>query len=750
MSQDVEKIWSLGFLPGNLESHPGKRLIDHLKNTDALSENFADIYELPIDKNILKGAALTHDLAKAHLDFQAYLKKKGSGVNHAEPSSWFTYILTNNVWAAEIVRRHHTYLRNCNSLADEWLPDEVTMEKVIRVMEEYLPQWPLPLTEQKWRQLEDYLFDGLEVSIDLWLSVRLKYSLLIAADRMEALGISNYLPSKIPPCSSPNFEIKTQIDVWRNDTKNVCLIKAKQVEKPGVYTLTLPTGAGKTLLGLQIASLWARKFNSKSIIYALPFISIVEQNAAEAQKVFGQNVQEDHSLAYQKKPDHEHKENYETETWHKMMSLFRYWREPIIVTTMVQLWEALFNEYANKSMNFHKLSHSVVIMDEPQSIPPRLWKGLSDTLNFLSKKLNATFLFMTATQPQIKATAEIAPRDLERPFERHRYLVDRKKYEISELGKLLLAKLPVHDGSGLVVLNTKKAALQAYKIMTLKEIITDAPVLFLSAWMVPLHRKRVLDKLHKLEKNKRKRYLVSTQVVEAGVNLDFDWVFRDFGPLDSIVQVAGRCNRHLKEGYMGKVMVAEILNGNIPYCARVYNDILINAAREVLFQGKEETVEFGENEVPQLVNKYYKKILDNGINSEPIYENLANGIWEGIPKLIEKRNYEEVDVIVELDDKVRGFLEQLQSKKWTLEERAEQKELIRKLQQYMIAIPKDYVPLCRRKVSNISTNDYMEPFAEVFNGTAYFMTKDGIKSGLYDDIVGFIPPEDDNSGLSII
>ncbi len=746
MSRDVEKIWSLGFLPGSLESHPGKRLVEHLQKVAELSSKLSAVYELPIDNNTLKSITLTHDLGKAHPDFQDYLNKKGSGVNHAEPSSWFTYILTDNFWAAEIVRRHHTHLRNCNSLPDEWLPDEVTKEEVIKEMEEFLPQWPLPLTAQQWRELENYLFDEMEITIDLWLSVRLLYSLLIAADRMDALGVSDYFPNKIPPFSPPNLPSESKMDLWRNHIKNVCLEKAQQIEKPGVYTLTLPTGAGKTLLGLQIANMWAEKLNCKSIIYALPFISIVEQNAGEAQRVFGQNVQEDHSLAYQNKTD-EGRKKFD-ETWHKMKSLFRYWQEPIVVTTMVQLWEALFNEHANKSMNFHKLSHSIVILDEPQSISPKLWKGLSDTLNYLSKKLNTTFLFMTATQPQIQATVELAPYGLEQPFERHRYVVLRDKYDINELSNLLLTHLPVHDGSGLVVLNTKRAALMIYN--ALKEIVIEEHILFLSTWMAPLHRKNVLNKLRDLEQKGKKRYLVSTQVVEAGVNLDFDWVFRDFGPLDSIVQVAGRCNRHLKEGFVGIVLVAELINQNRSYCTMIYNDILINAAREILFQGKEGNVEFGENEVPKLVNDYYKRILENGINSEPIYENLARGIWEGVPSLIEKRSYGEVDVIVELDDEVRGILERLQNKRWTLEERSEQKELIRKLQQYMIAIPERYVLACRKKIAEVFTHDDYEPFAPVLNGTAFFMTKDGIKAGLYDENVGFVPPEDDSLNWAIV
>lgn len=736
MSQDVEKMWSLGFLPGELRSHPGKRLKDHLQNVAVLSEKLAKIYELPIETKLLKGMALTHDLGKAHPDFQAYLDKKGSGVNHAEPSSWFTYLFTQDFWAAEIVRRHHTHLRNCDIVVDEWISDRVTEEGVKKTMAEFLPEWPIPLTCKEWKELENYLFDKMEATIEQWLAVRLLYSVLIAADRMEALGIKDYSLTKIPHFSLPLYESKTNLDFWRQHIQQQCLAKAEQIEKPGVYTLTLPTGAGKTLLGLQIARMWADKFNCKTIIYALPFISIVEQNAQEAKKVFGVDVQEDHSLAY---IDTQEPNCWDENDgiWHRMMSFFRYWREPVIVTTMVQLWESLFNEYANKSINFHKLSRAIVILDEPQSISPKLWRGMSEILKYLSSQLGTTFLFMTATQPQIEAIADLAPLDLIRPFERHRYRIENKKYDLQELVNLLLLRLPVKEESGLVVLNTKRSAIQVYSKM--KEIITDAPVLFLSAWMTPWHRKQVLAKLRNLEENNTRHYLVSTQVVEAGVNLDFDWVFRDMGPLDSIIQVAGRCNRHLNRTVPGRVLVAELLNGNRSLC-NIYNDILIIAAREILLGSAEEAVEFGEDEAAQLVKEYYDRIIRNGVRAEPIYDNLAKGIWEDVPPLIRKQSFREIDVIVEQDDRARVIYELLQTKRWTLEERAEQKQLMRELRQYMITIPEKDVSLCRRKMGGVHTFDTMEPFGPAFGGRAYFITKDGIKAGIYDEMIGYIPP----------
>ena len=190
-----------------------------------------------------------------------------------------------------------------------------------------------------------------------------------------------------------------------------CIQKAKDVRGPGVYTLTLPTGAGKTLTGLAIAHEWAIGFGCKSIIYGLPFISIVEQTASVAKEVFGNvNVQEDHSLAYGKGHDEDTADySKETVAWKKMSTLFRFWREPVVLTTLVHLWDALFNPKANRTMNFHRLSNAVVILDEPQTISPRFWKGFGQVLSYLSQKWNTFFLLMTATQPQIASHRELAP-----------------------------------------------------------------------------------------------------------------------------------------------------------------------------------------------------------------------------------------------------------------------------------------------------------------------------------------------------
>ncbi|HHX50625.1 MAG TPA: CRISPR-associated helicase Cas3' [Clostridia bacterium] len=741
MSQVAEMNALLGSLLGDKNSHPGRLLVNHLRNVSDFATKLARIHFLEVDAVVLAAISLTHDIGKAHPQFQKYLQGKGEGINHSKPSAWFTYSLLKNFWAAEIVCRHHTHLRNFNDMVADWQADANSVPA--QNMKQLLPGWPWLIGKEEYQQLEDYLYWQLEeeINIEQWLTVRTLYSLLISADRMEALGISSLPDKKIPQFSMPDLRSRSpEIDSWRETVKKSCLQKAQNINRAGVYTLTLPTGAGKTLTGLTIAHEWSKRFGCQSIIYGLPFISIVEQTAQVAKKTFGGNdVQEDHSLAYGKESEKENKANDNSDTWAwgKMSALFRYWHEPVVLTTLVHLWDALFNPKANRTMNFHRLSNAVVILDEPQTISPRYWLGLGEILAYLSKKRNTFFLLMTATQPHIPAIEELAPENTFFPYPRHEYKVLPGLHNVTNLSEILEENLPIHDGSGMVVMNRKKAALEAYKIL---EKLVDGPLLFLSGWLTPWRRRVILRYLKWLEKKGARRYLVATQVVEAGVDLDFDWVFRDLGPLDSVIQVAGRCNRHARPGFLGQVLIAELTGGNgCPLWRYVYDRILIDKTREVL----EKRVSFGEEDVGMITDEYYGKILD-GLKSEQIFEMLAEGKWGEFPRIIEEESYDSITIFVEENKKLMPLLEKLQTTEWTLENRDERKRLLQQVRQYAIQVPANMISACRQYCADICCTNEEPVFRQIFDGQAWFLAREAIrKDGLYDPRVGFIPPKGD-------
>ena len=623
MSQGAERTWSPGSLSGDIRSHPDRLLRDHLDGTYLLMSDISAYHGLEdiVPDDVLEAAGITHDLGKCHKLFQEHLDGKGEGVDHSLPSAWFTLDMAEKyrdseetplIWIMESVRRHHTHMDDASSAAGFW--EAYTPEQYLErcgMMKKLVPSWTEFMTAEEWEGYADALFMNDESFINekTWLFYRLLYSLLVTADRMDAVGIRSLKMDNIPVLKMPDFssDKASPLNDWRSEVHNLCMKAAEKINKPGLFTLTLPTGAGKTITGLDIAHSMAEKWHGRTIIYAMPFISIIEQNSSVAKGLFGkENVQEDHSKGYIRVTEGNSKT-----PWSRMQNIFRYWRSPVVLTTMVQLWEAIYSPRANDSMDFHRLSNAVVIMDEPQTVNPRYWKGFGKTLQFLSDRLGTTFILMTATQP----SSEIAPQTIEFPYNRHGYTVLPGKHGLESLPGLIAKHIDdFPDGSGLMVLNTRVSALQVYRMLKDK---LPGPVLFLSTWMVPRHRRKIMEVLKYLEEKKIKHYLVSTQAVEAGVDLDFDWVFRDMGPLDSIIQVAGRCNRHCRKQKQGKVLVAELqTEKGRSYCNMVYDDLLLDSSRRYL-QLPDSVNTFDESSVKSIVKEYYAS-LDDVLGKEPV------------------------------------------------------------------------------------------------------------------------------------
>ena len=405
--------------------------------------------------------------------------------------------------------------------------------------------------------------------ISLW--VRFLFSCLIDADRTNSsefetpkrkkyrINLQKKLDWKVAINRMEKYfsslSDKNKINKIRRDISSQC--KERAFDKQGIYTLTVPTGGGKTLSSLRYAVHHAEKHNLDRIIYIIPYTSIIEQNAGEIRKVLERKKDSFRWVL-------EHHSNLEPDnlTWHSKLAAEN-WNAPIVFTTMVQFLQILFAGGTRSPRRFHQLAKSVLILDEIQTLPIRCVHLLCNSFNFLNTYTKTSIILCTATQPLLN-------KELKNPRKGHLTIKNDLVGNIEEVRKLFLKMNRVNikkelkeegwtkeeiaelaasqlkkSKSSLVITNTKLWARDIFKILNKQNI--DAKIIHLSAYMCPAHRKKVLEEAKYLLKKNEKVICVSTQLIEAGVDIDFETVIRFLAGLDSIAQAAGRCNRHNKK-----------------------------------------------------------------------------------------------------------------------------------------------------------------------------------------------------------
>jgi CRISPR-associated endonuclease/helicase Cas3 len=347
------------------------------------------------------------------------------------------------------------------------------------------------------------------------------------------------------------FQRRQPIDGLRADIAQHCLDAAARSR--GLYTLTVPTGGGKTLASLRFALHHASRHGMDRVIYAIPFTSIIDQNADVVRKVLepvdaptshGRIVLEHHGNL-----------TPEQQGWREKM-LSENWDAPVIYTTNVQLLEALFGAGTRGARRMHQLANAVIVFDEIQTLPVNCVHLFNNAINFLVEQCGSTVVLCTATQPlldrvnpafgslRIPDGHELMP-DVKGLFFKLKRVdvVNRRKpgdWSNEEIAELALEECR-RAGSCLVIVNTKASALALYCLCKPRQ---EAPVVHLSTSLCPAHRKRILRFVRRCLRWKVPILCISTQLIEAGVDVDFGAVIRFTAGLDSIAQAAGRCNRH--------------------------------------------------------------------------------------------------------------------------------------------------------------------------------------------------------------
>lgn len=373
---------------------------------------------------------------------------------------------------------------------------------------------------------------------------------------------------------------------------------------PGIFRMNVPTGGGKTLSSLRFALAHAKKYNKNRIIFLSPLLSILDQNAKEIRKYISDDniVLEHHSNVVQEKNDKEEVSTQEL--------MIQNWDAPIIITTLVQFLNTLFSGKTSCIRRFNSLCDSVIVIDEIQTVPLRMLSLFNTAVNFLAAVCKATVVLCSATQPCLEESNhpireeihEIIPCDegqrLREVFRRTRIVNCGSKRE-DQLPQFIAEILPL-TASLLVVCNKKKQAADIYN--SLKG--GNYKCFHLSASMCQAHRKKVISELKEALANKEKTLCISTQVIEAGVDISFESVVRLQAGMDNIVQAAGRCNRNGEaENELGKVYVVDCSNEKLTMLPEMSN---AKEMSKMIFDTVKN--EQGETDIlsDETITKYYR------------------------------------------------------------------------------------------------------------------------------------------------
>ncbi|HEY8037668.1 MAG TPA: CRISPR-associated helicase Cas3' [Methylobacter sp.] len=342
----------------------------------------------------------------------------------------------------------------------------------------------------------------------------------------------------------------TPINTIRQSISDTCKSRAQDAQ--GIYTLTVPTGGGKTYASLRYALHHAKRHSLERIIYIIPYTSIIEQNALAIRRAIEQEGDQ-----YPWVLEHHSNLEPENQTWHSKLAAEN-WDAPIVLTTMVQFLETLFSGGTRGVRRLHQLANSVIIFDEIQTLPINCTHLFCNTLNFLSAYTKTTAVLCTATQPlldQLRAPEKgqlLIPKENELIDDKRQLFEQLKRVEISnktkpegwtkdEIAELALSELS-SKGSCLVIVNTKAWA-QALYVYCSATVDKDS-LFHLSTNQCSAHRSEIFSRMRGRLDKKLPVLCFSTQLIEAGVDIDFASVIRFLAGLDSIAQAAGRCNRN--------------------------------------------------------------------------------------------------------------------------------------------------------------------------------------------------------------
>lgn len=678
------------------ESEKPHALKDHLKAVADLAAEFASVWG---GEDRARAAGLLHDLGKYRAEFQRYLRSVAQG-RRAERVRHSQY----GAYRAQELQATDVSL--CIAGHHGGLPDLVDLKERLAEGD------PLPIISAAFQDFP--LLDAvhaLPVPEDLRrnplaadLHTRMLFSCLVDADFLdterhlqpekaalrteEPLRADELLAKLIAHIEK--LPAEGPVNARRREVLQACLAAGQS--DPGFFSLTVPTGGGKTLSSMAFALAHAKAYGLRRVICVIPYLSIIEQNAEIFEAVLGgQWVLQHHSLANIDPSRDEDDENLSPDRRYALLATEN-WDAPIIVTTTVQFFESLFANRPSACRKLHNIPRSVIVFDECQTLPPGLLEPILSVLQTLRDRYSVSMVFCTATQPAFERSSRL-PQGLDSVRE----IVPDPSTLFSALRRTNVRwPRPDQRWSWDVVAEQMRAAPneQALCVVNMRSHAREllnalaaavgcdvheahAHGLFhLSTWMCPAHRLNILAEIRRRLRAGQPCLVASTQLVEAGVDLDFPMVLRALGPLDSIAQAAGRCNR---EGLLHEAEVIVFVPEEDKAPPGWYE-----AGREVT------RALLGEGDVsihdPGIFRRYFGGLYSGGsLDQRAIQEKRKHLDFERVAREFRIIHEPTRTVIVKFDERAAALMRNLE------EGYRPTRELMRQLQPYTVNVYEDFL-----------------------------------------------------------
>lgn len=649
----------------DLKSHPHLQLSEHITQISSAIDGLLKWHSSQVVSSniriLIQKAISFHDAGKATEAFQQYIQNPNAYISdpidkaHTPMSMLLSLLLAKEeswdileaMMISAVVLGHHRGLPTLERMREigsgtipKVLRRQIGTLKIKALSECGIDLSKLNLTNRPWAEARRYLDDcvapalrnlSIQDAVTLRLKTQLLFSLLLEADK-AFLAVKeprvylhrehkNWLPQWIDRrIGKPKDTLVNKI---RQSIKRRVGQKIDEIQRPGIFSLTAPTGSGKTLL----AATWLLKLREKiaresevvpKAIVVLPFLSVIDQTTKEyeallttgGKKADGSWFLTSHSLS-----DRKYKKGMEEDAEHFFIDT---WRTELVITTYDQFLMSLMDSRARYQMRFHNLCDSLVVMDEVQSLPCKLWKPLEEVLGSLVKIGNTSILLMSATLPAIISEAKPLLEDYFSYFERfNRYQLQfrlERKIKIENFCEEVLNQRNAwlaENKRVLIVLNTRRSARLVRDILASDwpNNFFHIPVFFLSADVTPKDRLKAIN----IIKEGNPCIVISTQCIEAGVDIDMDLVIRDFAPFDSLIQIGGRCNRNGKALQPAIVEIIDLTNEQGKrYSEMVYDDVHLQLTRQLI----EGIVMIDEKDILPFANRYFETLSmkkDTGI-----------------------------------------------------------------------------------------------------------------------------------------